>query len=101
VEKRTELIPLQIEKNLIVYVETTILPGEEEVSSMILPFDELADIIEGVANAIVKPMQNIKPDKASVEFGLEVAMESGKLTSILVKGSGKANLKITLEWGKT
>jgi len=33
-----------------------------------------------------------------VEFGLEVALESGQLTAVLVKGSAKANLKITLEW---
>lgn len=33
-----------------------------------------------------------------MEFGLEVALESGQLTAVLVKGSAKANLKITLEW---
>jgi Trypsin-co-occurring domain 1 len=40
----------------------------------------------------------IKPDKASVKFGLKVAVESGHLTAVVVKGSGEANLEVTLEW---
>ncbi len=43
-------------------------------------------------------VQEAKPDKASIKFGLEVTLESGKLTTLLVKGSGKGNLEITLEW---
>jgi hypothetical protein len=42
----------------------------------------------------------LKPHKASVEFGLEVALEAGQLTALLVKGSGTSNLKITLEWSE-
>jgi hypothetical protein len=30
--------------------------------------------------------------------GLGVGVEAGQLTALLVKGSGKANLKITLTW---
>jgi hypothetical protein len=45
-------------------------------------------------------LKKVKPKKASVEFGLEVAVESGKLTTLLVKGTGTANLKIALEWGE-
>ena len=33
-------------------------------------------------------------------LGIEVAVESGQLTALIVKGSGKANLEITMEWGK-
>ena len=43
--------------------------------------------------------QKVKPRKASVELGLEVGLESGHLTALLVKGTGTANLKLTLEWG--
>jgi hypothetical protein len=45
-------------------------------------------------------LEKVKPKKASVEFGLEVAVESGKLTTLLVKGASTANLKITLERGE-
>jgi hypothetical protein len=29
---------------------------------------------------------------------MELAVESGQLTAVIVKGSGKGNLEITLEW---
>ena len=45
-------------------------------------------------------LQKVKPRAASVEFGLEIGIESGQLTALLVKGTGTANLKITLEWGE-
>lgn len=31
----------------------------------------------------------------------ELAIESGQLTAVIVKGSGKANLEITLEWERS
>jgi hypothetical protein len=40
----------------------------------------------------------VKPKKATVKFGMELAIESGQLTAVIVKGSGKGNLEITLEW---
>ncbi len=42
-----------------------------------------------------------KPDKMSIEFGVEISAEAGELTALIVKGSGKANLKITLTWENT
>jgi len=48
--------------------------------------------------AIAEPINRAKPSKATVKFGMELAVESGKLTAMLVKGSGKANLEISLEW---
>jgi hypothetical protein len=41
----------------------------------------------------------VQPKKATVEFGVEVTVKSGKLTALIVEGEGKGNLKITLEWG--
>ncbi len=44
------------------------------------------------------PIQKVKPKKATLKFGMEIAVESGALTAVIVKGSGKANLEITFEW---
>jgi len=33
-------------------------------------------------------IDTIKPDTASVEFGVQVAVKSGNLTGLLVEGSG-------------
>lgn len=57
------------------------------------------DGVEGMAGAIWTVLQKVGPQKASVEFGVEVGLESGQVTGLFVKGTGKANLKITLEWG--
>ena len=38
------------------------------------------------------------PTRASVEFGVEVAVDAGKLTALLVNGNTTGSLKVTLEW---
>lgn len=48
-------------------------------------------------------IQKARPKKVTVtvKFGMELAIESGQLTAVIVKGSGKANLEITLEWERS
>lgn len=96
---RQELIPVKLANGSEIRVAATILGGEEDVAFKLLSFDEVTNTIEGIAGSLNAALQKVKPKKASVEFGLEVAVESGKLTSLLVNGSGTATLKITLEWG--
>jgi len=43
-------------------------------------------------------IKRVAPKKASVEFGVEASIESGKLVALLCNGEATANLKITLEW---
>lgn len=96
---RTEIVPVLLPNGKEIRVEATLLPGEEEVSFKALPAAEIFDAVEGIAQAVVTTLQKVKPRKASVELGLEVGLESGHLTALLVKGTGTANLKLTLEWG--
>src|SRR3954467_2415530 len=70
---------------------------ESDVAKIPADFDGVVDAIEGVAPSLSRVFERIKPKKAVVEFGLEVSAESGGLTALIVKGSGKANLKVTLE----
>jgi hypothetical protein len=99
-ETRAEIIPAQLDGDLIIHIQATPLGGEERVVAGIPSFKEVTDAIEGIADAVVKTLKKTKPRSGSVEFGLEVGVESGKLTALLVKGTGTANLKITLEWGE-
>ena len=99
-ERRIEIIPVKFAKDVIVRVESTVLGGEEKVAFKLASFKEVTDAIEAIAVSVVESFRKIKPHKAGVEFGLEIAVESGQLTTLLVKGSGKANLKITLEWSQ-
>lgn len=99
-ERRKEVVPIQLANGATVYIESTMLGGEQQVAFHEFSFQEVANAIEGIAQAVIEPLQKVKPRKATVEFGLEVAVKSGSLMALWVDGSGKANLKITLEWSE-
>jgi hypothetical protein len=96
-EFRSETVPVQLPNGAIVRVEVT-NTGREDVSFEMKQFQPVADAIEGVVQMIAAPLQKVRPKKATVKFGMELAIEAGQLTAVIVKGSGKANLEITLEW---
>ncbi|WP_017299623.1 CU044_2847 family protein [Nodosilinea nodulosa] len=74
--------------------------GRKEVSFKSFSFQEIEDALLGITDAIKETIRKIEPQKASVKFGIEIGVESGNLTAIIVKGASKANLEITLEWEK-
>jgi hypothetical protein len=78
----------------------TLTANEKDIVSEPLPFKEVTDSIESIARAVLKTLERVKPSKAVVEFGIEIAASEGKLITVVVKGDAKANLKITLEWGE-
>lgn len=100
-ETRTEIIKTELANGAIVHIQATALGGEEEVGFTLLSFKGVTDAIEGIVELVDKTLRKVKPRKACVEFGLEIALESGQLTALLVKGSGTSNLQITLEWGES
>lgn len=63
-------------------------------------FDGVVESIRAISGELTKALTELKPDKATLEFGVDVGVEAGQLTGLLVKGSGSATLKVTLEWGK-
>ncbi|MGO9463204.1 MAG: CU044_2847 family protein [Isosphaeraceae bacterium] len=98
-ESRSEVVTVELPNGKKICVEATLLGGEEPVSFHDFRFEEVLGAVEGIAQGIAESLGKVKPRKASVELGLEVGLESGKLTTLLVKGTGTANLKLTLEWG--
>jgi Trypsin-co-occurring domain 1 len=97
-EPRTEIRRVKVAENRFMNVEATVLGGEEDISFRLPEFREVMDSIEQIAATLSEMMKRVKPSKAAVEFGIEIAVESGGLTALLVKGTGKANLVIKLEW---
>lgn len=61
-------------------------------------FDGVVDSIKAITGELTKALDELSPNKAVLEFGVDVGVEAGQLTALLVKGSGSATLKITLEW---
>jgi Trypsin-co-occurring domain 1 len=98
-EFQTENISAELPNGTIIQIEVSQM-GRENVGFDVKPFKQVTDALEGIAQAISIPLERIQPDKASVKFGLEVSIDAGQLTAVIVKGSSKANLEITLEWTK-
>jgi hypothetical protein len=61
-------------------------------------FDEVAETLEGITDAIKATLAKVTPDKVSVELGIELALKAGKLTALIVEGGGRGALTVTLEW---
>jgi hypothetical protein len=96
-DSRGNTVPVELPNGAIVQVEVA-STGREDVAFDVKQFQPVADAIEGVVQMIAAPIQKVKPKKATVKFGMELAIEAGQLTAVIVKGSGKGNLEITLEW---
>jgi hypothetical protein len=100
-EPHSKTVPVELPNGAVVKVEvaSTESTGREDASSVpTKQFQPVAKAIEGIVQMLAEPIQKAKPKKATIKFGMEVAIESGQLTAVIVKGSGKANLEITLEW---
>jgi hypothetical protein len=66
-----------------------------------LSFSGVTDTLQQIGGAVLSALEHVKPGRASVEFGLDLAVTSGKLTGLLVEGEATATLKVTLEWQRT
>ncbi|MBE8966734.1 hypothetical protein IQ277_10905 [Nostocales cyanobacterium LEGE 12452] len=100
---KTKIISFQLSDGKIIKVEVTPI-GEQPVSAETRVFKQATEIIKSIAEDVAGTLKDIsetvKPDKFSVKLGLQIGVESGQLTALIVKGTGTANLEITMEWGK-
>ncbi len=96
---RTNIIETTLANGATISIDATSLGGKSDVTRSVPSFAGVTQAIEGIATELKDSIDRVKPRKASLEFGLEVAVEAGQLTALLVKGSGTAHLTITLEWG--
>lgn len=98
--QRSEPIKVRLENGATVYIQHDAVPGEEDVALQVPSFSEVGKTIEGIAESLLTAIKKVRPTGTTVEFGLEIGVESGKLTTMLVKGTSSATLKVTLAWGE-
>jgi hypothetical protein len=97
----TAVLPVRLENGSTIHVEVRDVGGRQKVNDLRdLSLKTVAAAIEGICGEIGNVLHRLEPQKSIVELGFEIGVESGQLTALLVKGSGKANFKITLEWTK-
>ena len=94
---QTELIPIDLGDGIIAQVEV-LETGRQKVRAGTLPFDSVAIAITKISQMIAKPIQAVSPTKATVKYGLAIGVQQGSLVAAIVRGTGTANLEITLEW---
>lgn len=95
----TDTVKVKLANGAVIRVESVNMGGRKKVGVLdTLPFDDITNAIEGIAGSLIECLKKVQPRKTIIEFGLEVGVESGNLTALLCKGTGKANLKIALEW---
>jgi len=83
-----------------VLVRAVAVGGAQDVAMLGLPeFSDVTKMVESVGGSFYAALSAIAPKKASVEFGIEVAVKGGKLVGLLVDGAATATIKVTLEWG--
>jgi hypothetical protein len=98
-DELTRRVPVQLENGMIAYVEAADLGGRHDVGEGLQNrFDDAMGAVRQMSSQIYDTMAALAPQRFEVELGFELGVESGHLTAFLVKGTGKANLKVTLEW---
>jgi hypothetical protein len=60
--------------------------------------EDICSSVSEVAGSVMRSLKALETKRTVLEFGVEIAADTGVLTALIVKGSGKANLKITAEW---
>ncbi|MGI5455864.1 CU044_2847 family protein [Streptomyces sp. CA-249302] len=71
----------------------------QDISARGIPsLDDVRSSITGMASVVRDAVVAARPSSASVEFGVDVKIESGKLSGLIVSGAANATLKVTLNW---
>lgn len=60
--------------------------------------EDVIDAIEKFGKELRDAARVVSPDKASIEFGLELEVAEGKLIGLLAKAKGTASVTVKLEW---
>lgn len=97
---RDVIVKAQVDGDRIILVEARPSASAEEDVSVrdLLAFDGVEESIKSISKRVSEAIKSAKPDRASVEFGIDVTVEAGALTGLLARGSGAATLKVTLYW---
>ena len=91
-------VQLNVGGKQVIQVEAEAPAGYQDVSISTASMDGLLEQVRLFAEKLRPALQQAKPTKASVEFGVSFSVEAGQLVAVVAKGTGTANIKICLEW---
>jgi hypothetical protein len=100
VEQRTRVVPVQVDDGTEVMFVTTVPGREEDVAAFAATysFRRVAESISALSKSLRATIDSAHPDRATVEFGVELSVEASELLALVVQGSAAGNIRVTLEW---
>lgn len=100
-DTQTISLPIQLSDGTVVFAEVQQTDREEEVSLKDYNINDALSSLKSLVSDILTPLDEFSCDKVALELNVGLAVQSGKLTSLLIKGSGTSSFKITLEFTPT
>ncbi|NUW41344.1 CU044_2847 family protein [Nonomuraea rhodomycinica] len=97
----SNVVPIELPDGEVILARVRVEGPSDVGSTQVLrklPVDDLRKVVTGVAGTVADAVESVRPDQVSVEFGIEIAVKSGKVASVLAEAGGKASLKLTLTW---
>lgn len=84
-----------------ILAEVELPPGDAGLLDERFRLDAARDMVARVASWAVTTVREhapAKPDTFEVEFGMKLAVESGKVVAVLGRASGEASLAVRMSW---
>lgn len=104
-DDRRELVEIELPDGRSIWVSVAAPGGIRDVGardivnkvSRVLGFHEA---VEWIGSNLSAATATLRPDRVSVEFGMELAYGKGGLIAAIGGVSGKTSIKVTLGWGQ-
>jgi hypothetical protein len=95
-------IRVQLSAGVDILVESAGAAPEREVAGGTLEgrFADIMPSVVALCNDFSRMLEDIAPDKAKVQFGLSLEVETSGLWAFIGKAGGSSTFQITLEWAK-
>lgn len=99
-----KLLPLRVGDDAVLYVSASRLPadlvgdGEVEVAGRTPTTRQIIEVIARFAEELTAELGKSGATRFTVEFGCEIAVETGQVFAVLGKASARSSLNVTLEW---
>lgn len=89
----SEPVRLQLPDGQVIWARVRLDDGPADVawrdSPALARLDDLPDTVRAVATSVREALTTVKPRQVSVEFGIELAVKSGKVISVLTEAQGE------------
>jgi len=100
--RKKDIVEIKLDNNTTILAEVLVKNnnGREKIASEIAEkkFSDFSNTVGKIASETLKPLKQINAKKLTIKMGMNIGVESGKLTALLVEGSANANIEITIEW---